>query len=177
MRFLHLWTISIVAVACGGAAGTGLDDGGGNTDGGGGSDGSSDGATINDAATNPDGITTNPDSGGACPVESGQYSLQLSGQGCGDTSSSVTECIQQNQCSIQIDFGGGQGKGLKSQNAIPIQSDGSFTGAAIEEGSQTRTGCIATWAQQTHTLVVTCGGTNSSQSCMATLVRTSETCK
>jgi hypothetical protein len=159
MRFLHWIVVPAVAVACGGATGTGLDDGG--TDGG-------------DGGNNPDAITTNPDGGPACPTESGTYSIQLSGAGCGDTSTSVTECIQQTQCSIQLDFGGGSGKGLKGQT--PIASDGSFANAAIEEGSSTRTGCTATWTQTTHTLVVVCGGTTSSQSCIATLVRTSETC-
>ena len=170
MRFLHWLVVPTVAVACGGAASTGLDDGGGNTDGGDGS------TTQNDGSTSPD-VGTTPDTGpAACPVESGQYSLVLSGAGCGDTSATVTECIQQQQCSIDIDFGGGSGKGLKSSNPIPNQSDGSFTGAAIEEGSSNRTGCVGKWDQQTHTLVVDCGGTNTSQSCRATLVRTSETC-
>jgi hypothetical protein len=99
----------------------------------------------------------------------------LSGAGCGDTSATVTQCIQQQACAIQIDFGGGTGKGLKGQT--PIKSDGSFDNAAIEEGSTTRTGCTGTWNQTTHTLVVDCGGTSTSQSCIATLVRTSETCK
>ncbi len=167
MRFLHWIIVPAVAVACGGAESTGLDDGGGNGDGG-------DGSTPNDAANNPD-IGNPAADGSACPIESGQYSLQLSGIGCGDTSATVTECIQQNQCAIQIDFNGGSGKGLKGQT--PIASDGSFTNASIEEGSTTRTGCTATWNQQTHTLVVECGGTSASQSCIATLVRTSETCK
>jgi hypothetical protein len=168
MRFLHYVLVPVAIVACGGASSTGLDDGG-TTDGG-------DGAAQNGDGSTSDVVNPNPDSGLACPVESGKYSIQLSGAGCGDTSATVTECIQQTQCSIQIDFGGGSGKGLKSQNPVPIQSDGSFTGAAIEEGSATRTGCTATWTQSTHTLVVDCGGTNSTQSCIATLVRTSETC-
>ena len=170
MRFLHWFVVPAVAVACGGASGTGLDDGGATADTG------SDGTTQqNDAGNNPDVIIPNPDGGPACPTESGQYSLQLSGAGCGDTSSTVTECIQQQACTIQIDFGGGTGKGVKGQ--APIASDGSFDNAAIEEGSSTRTGCTGTWDQQTHTLVVDCGGTSTSQSCVATLVRTSETCK
>ena len=169
MRFLHWLVVPTVAVACGGAAGTGLDDGGGNTDGGG--DGTT---TQNDGGNNPDVITPNPDGAPACPIESGSYSLQLSGAGCGDTSATVTECIQQQQCAISIAFGGGSGKGLKGQT--PIKSDGSFDNAAIEEGSSQRTGCTGTWNQQTHTLVVDCGGTSTSQSCIATLVRTSETC-
>jgi hypothetical protein len=60
---------------------------------------------------------------------------------------------------------------------MPIQSDGSFYGASITEGTGQRSGCTGTWNQQTHTLVIDCGGTNSNQSCIATLVRTSETCK
>ena len=169
MRFLHWLALPAMVVACGGASGTGLDDGGGNTDGGGG-----DGTTTNDAANNPDAIAK-PDTGTpACPLESGKYSIELSGAGCGDTSNTVTECIQQQQCTIGIDFSGGTGKGVKGQTAI--KSDGSFDNAAMEEGSSTRTGCTGTWNQTTHTLVIDCGGVNTSQSCIATLVRTSETC-
>ena len=171
MRFLHWLVVPAVALACGGASGTGLEDGGGTTDGGG-----NDGTTPqNDGGNKPDVITPTPDGGPACPTESGQYSLQLSGAGCGDTSTTVTECIQQTQCAIQIDFGGGTGKGVKGQT--PIKSDGSFDNGAMEEGSATRTGCTGTWDQQTHTLVIDCGGMGTSQSCIATLVRTSETCK
>jgi hypothetical protein len=164
MRFLHFVFIPFAIVACGGAAGTGLDDGGPDA---------SDGAASNDGTTTD--AVANPDGGPACPTESGQYSIQLSGAGCGDTSTSPLECITQNQCNIQLDFNGGNGKALKGQT--PIQSDGSFASAAIEEGSLSRTGCTGTWTQATHTLVVDCGGTNTSQSCVATLVRTSETCK
>jgi len=172
MRLLHTLVVPAMVVACGGASGTGLDDGG-TTDGGGGGDGT----TQNDGAANPDVITPTPDGGLACPVESGLYSLQLSGAGCGDTATSGNECITQTQCTISIDFvsSGSNGSGLKG--STPIKSDGSFDMAAIDEGSAKRTGCTGTWNQQTHTLVVDCGGVNTTQSCIATLVRTSETCK
>ena len=173
MRFLH-WLVApaMAVVACGGASSTGLDDGGGNTDGGAG-----DGTTTNDATSNPD-VIAKPDTGTpACPVEAGKYSIQLSGAGCGDTAPSGNECITQNQCTIQIEFvsSGSNGSGLKG--TTPIKIDGSFDNAAIQEGSTNRTGCTGTWNQQTHTLVVDCGGQGMSQSCIATLVRTSETCK
>lgn len=173
MRFLHWLLVPAVAVACGGATGTGLDDGG-NTDGGGGNDGTT---PQNDGGNNPDVITPNPDGGPSCPTESGLYSLQLSGAGCGDTAPSGNECITQNQCTIQIDFvsSGSNGSGLKG--TTPIKSDGSFDNGSIQEGSSNRSGCTGTWNQQTHTLVVDCGGQGTSQSCIATLVRTSETCK
>lgn len=172
MRFLHWLVVPVVAMACGGASGTGLDDGGGNTDGAG-----SDGTAQNDGGNVPDVGNPNPDGGPACPTESGLYSLQLSGAGCGDTAQSGNECIQQNQCTITLDFvsSGSNGSGLKG--TTPIKSDGSFDNAAIQEGSSNRTGCTGTWNQQTHTLVVDCGGTSTSQSCIATLVRTSESCK
>jgi hypothetical protein len=171
MRFLHLLVVPTIALACGGASGTGLDDGGNNTDGGG--DGST---TQNDSSTGTD-ATTNPDGGPACPTESGLYSLSLSGAGCGDTATSGSECITQNQCTITLAYvsSGASGMGLKG--TTPIQGDGSFGNGAIQEGSSQRNGCTGTWNQQTHTLVVDCGGTNTSQSCIATLVRTSETCK
>jgi hypothetical protein len=173
MRFLHWLVVPAVAVACGGASGTGLDDGGGNTDGGG--DGST---TQNDSGTGSD-ATTNPDGAPACPVESGMYSLQLSGAGCGNTATSGSECITQNQCTIDMMYvgSGSSSMGLKDTTPIQLQSDGSFDNGAIQEGTSQRSGCTGTWNQQTHTLVVDCGGMNTSQSCVATLVRTSETCK
>jgi hypothetical protein len=172
MRFLHALVVPTILVACGGASGTGLDDGGGNTDGGG------DGTTQNDGGNNPDVITTN-DGGQACPVESGMYSLSLSGAGCGDTATSGSECIAQDQCSISMTYvgSGSSSMGLKTTSPLSLQTDGSFSGGAIQEGTSNRSGCTGTWNQQTHTVVVDCGGTNSSQSCIATLVRTSETCK
>jgi hypothetical protein len=54
--------------------------------------------------------------------------------------------------------------------------DGSFTGAAITEGTGNRTGCTGTWNAGTSTLTVDCGGVGSSQSCIATLTRSSLTC-
>lgn len=164
MRFLSIAFVSLALVAaCGGTSGSPLDDGGT-------SDGTTgnDGAAPNDAGNVPD--VAKPDVGPACPLESGSYSVQLSGAGCGDTSSSPTECITQNQCTITLDFGGGSGKALKG--TTPIKSDGSFDNAQIEEGSTTRTGCIGTWDEQTSTLTVDCGGTSSTQSCIATLTRT-----
>ena len=177
MRFLHLcFGGFLITAACSGSQGGPLDDGGTTND----ATGGNDGTTASDAPTNPDvappkGDASKPDTGGACPDESGGYSIALAGAGCGDTSSTVSECIQQSGCTIAIDFGGGTGKGIKGQT--PIQGDGSFSNAAMEEGSVTRTGCIGTWNNTTSTLVITCGGTSSTQSCIATLVRTSDVCK
>ncbi len=166
----------LVVAACGGAQPNPLDDGGSTGDAG-------DAQSATDAPSGKDGSAADvvtadvilpTKDGGACPIESGGYTIQLAGAGCGDTSTSVNECIQQSACTITLDFGGGSGKGLKG--TTPIQSDGSFSNAAIEEGSAQRSGCTGTWTQSTSTLVVDCGGVNTTQSCIATLVRTSATC-
>jgi hypothetical protein len=173
MRFLHWVVIPAVAVAaCGGAAGTGLDDGGNNGDGGG--DGST---TQNDGSSNPDVIMT-PDTGTTCPVEAGKYSLVTSGAGCGNTATTGFECITQTQCTIDLAYigSGSSSMGLKDTTPIQLKSDGSFDNGAIQEGTANRSGCVGTWDQQTHTLIIDCGGVNTSQSCRATLVRVSETC-
>ncbi len=170
MRFLHLcFGGFLITAACSGSQGGPLDDGGT----------SSDGTTASDAPNNPDvtppkGDAGKADTGAGCPDESGGYSIALAGAGCGDTSSTVNECIQQSGCTISIDFGGGTGKGVKGSTGI--LQDGSFANASMEEGSTTRTGCIGKWDSQTSTLVIDCGGTSSTQSCVATLVRTSPTC-
>jgi hypothetical protein len=172
MRLLSLGLGTfLVTAACGGAQPNPLDDGGATADGG-------DAQSTTDAPSGKDGAAADvivpPKDGGACPIESGGYTIQLTGAGCGDTSTSVNECIQQSACTITLDFGGGSGKGLKG--TTPIQSDGSFSNAAIEEGSSQRSGCTGTWTEATSTLVIDCGGVNTTQSCIATLVRTSATC-
>jgi hypothetical protein len=91
---------------------------------------------------------------GPCTGERGAYSISLSGQGCGDLNASAPECI----------------------GTASLGADGSFSGAAITEGTGNRTGCVGTWNAATSTLTVDCGGVGSSQSCRATLTRTSMTC-
>src|SRR5690348_15852775 len=103
MRLLHGVLASVcVSFGCGGASGTVLGDGGG-IDGGDASP--TDAAPPNDATQNSDATTksdsgTTKDAGLPCPDESGSYSILLSGLVCGDSTITVTKCIQQSQCSI-----------------------------------------------------------------------------
>ncbi len=174
MRFLHLLVAGfVVTAACGGTSGNPLDDGGTTGDG---NNQNGDGST-NDGQAAPD--TGNGDGSAAqCPNEAGRYTVTLSGQGCGNTAGDVPECIQQQQCDISISFSssGGSSLGIKSQSPLPIGQDGSFTNGSIQEGSANRSGCVGTWDQNASTLTITCGGANTSQSCVAVLTRTTGTC-
>jgi hypothetical protein len=112
---------------------------------------------------------------GPCPDEHGAYTISISGQGCGDLAASAPECITQNACAIT--FASNPATGGKALNGTAsLGMDGSFTGAALTEGTSNRTGCTGTWDTGTSTLNVDCGGVGSSQSCIATLTRTSKTC-
>jgi hypothetical protein len=112
-----------------------------------------------------------PDAG-PCPDQHGAYTIALSGQGCGDLSATGPECVTQSACAITFASTGG---GLSGTATLGM--DGSFTGAAITEGTGNRTGCTGTWNAGTSTLTVDCGGVGTSQSCVATLTRTSLTCQ
>jgi hypothetical protein len=122
-------------------------------------------------------VVVPPDADAGCPVEQGRYSMQLSGTGCGNTVA-IPECIMQSACTITLSFtqsGGSSG----ISGSVTIASDGSFTNATITEGTNnTRTGCTGSWSDTstTATLVIDCGGVNTSQSCVATLTRTSAVC-
>jgi hypothetical protein len=59
---------------------------------------------------------------------------------------------------------------------IDLQSDGSFSGAALQEGTVQRTGCVGQWDAATQTLTIDCGGVGSSQSCIVTMKRTGSAC-
>jgi hypothetical protein len=108
---------------------------------------------------------------GPCPDQHGAYSIAISGQGCGDLSATGPECITQNACAIAFASAAG---GLTGSASLGM--DGSFTGAAITEGTLNRTGCVGAWNASASTLTVDCGGVGTSQSCRATLTRTSKTC-
>jgi hypothetical protein len=112
---------------------------------------------------------------GACPDQHGAYSIVLSGQGCGDLNASAPECITQSTCSITLASSAPSGGNALNGTAM-LGMDGSFTGAAITEGTVNRTGCTGTWNASASALTVDCGGVGSSQSCIATLTRTSKTC-
>ena len=152
--------------ACGGATGTGLTDGG--NDASSGNDGSSSDASSTDSGNN--------DSGMACPDESGRYSVTFSGLGCGTIGMQASICITETNCSITIATGITSGGSNEVSGMTPIQNDGSFSGAAIKEGSMSRTGCTGSWDMGSSTLTIDCGGVNTNQSCEATLVRTAGKC-
>ncbi len=160
-----------VAIAACGGVGTDLGDGGTGGDGGSVSSTGNDATSGNDASGS-DGATSDS---GACPDERGRYALTFTGEGCGPTASTGNICIQEDACAITLSTLGG-GNNVISSGAVPIASDGSFTGANITEGTSNRSGCEATWDQGTSTLVIDCGGTGTSQSCRATLVRKSPGC-
>jgi hypothetical protein len=167
----------LFVVACGSSQGNPLDDAG--------ADGTADATSAADAsdASSSNDATSSSDAADAqtmdvaadappCPTEKGAYSLTLSGQGCGSTSTNVQECINQTGCTITIVSSGPQVKGV--DGTTPIQGDGSFTNASMNEGHTARTGCTGTW--NNGVLVVDCGGVNTSQSCIATLTQTSPMC-
>jgi hypothetical protein len=112
---------------------------------------------------------------GPCPDQRGAYSVAISGQGCGDLNASAPECITQSACAITFTSSAAAG-GNALNGAAMLGMDGSFTGAAITEGTSNRTGCVGTWNANASALTVDCGGVGTSQSCRATLTRTSKTC-
>jgi hypothetical protein len=112
---------------------------------------------------------------GPCPDQHGAYSIAISGQGCGDLNATAPECITQTACAITFASNAPGGPTALNGTAM-LAMDGSFTGAAITEGTGNRTGCVGAWNASSSTLTVDCGGVGTSQSCRATLTRTSSTC-
>ena len=163
--YLSSITCAVIVVASGGTSG-GIDGGG--TDGNAGSD-SGDAATS-DASNDGSGN----DTGAQCPDENGKYSVTFSGQGCGNVATSAPVCITETACTITLATLSTSGNEVSG--TTPIGADGSFSGAAIDEGTSQRTGCVATWDTGSSTLTIDCGGTGTSQSCRATLVRTAANC-
>jgi hypothetical protein len=112
---------------------------------------------------------------GPCPDQHGAYTVAISGQGCGNLNASAPQCIMQSACSITLASSAATGGNALNGTAM-LAMDGSFTGAAITEGTLNRTGCVGAWNASTKALTVDCGGVGTSQSCRATLTRTSTTC-
>ena len=187
--------VGILMIACSGADATIGGDSDAATDAGSGADASSTGDAASDSGGRADGGTTGGDSGfvdaaaggdasaadaavdaGACPDEHGKYTVIATGLGCGDLAPTAPQCIQQSAaCRITLLSSGSAG--AKALNGTAdLAGDGSFTGAAIKEGTVNRTGCVGSWDAQTSTLTVDCGGVASSQSCRAVLTRTSMNC-
>lgn len=98
------------------------------------------------------------------------------GAGCGDLAAGAPQCIKagSSPCQIQLVSQGPTGSALNG--TVTVDTSGDFTGGAIKEGSVQRTGCTGTWDTATSQLTVDCGGMGSSQSCVATLTRTGNTC-
>jgi hypothetical protein len=118
------------------------------------------------------------DAPAACPDLGGFYSITpVQGLGCGSGfNASASECIHQQACDISIIVmvtppDGGFNIGITG--LATLASDGSFTSAALREGTLNRTGCTGTWDSGSGTLTVDCGGVDSGQACLVTLTRTS----
>jgi len=105
----------------------------------------------------------------------GGYSIASSGAGCGDLSTTASQCIQQVGCSASF-ISNPAGSERALNGTTTLGSDGSFTNGSITEGTASRTGCTGTWDASAQTLTVDCGGMGSSQSCVVTLTRTGATC-
>jgi hypothetical protein len=145
------------------------------------SDGGDDGAGNDGTSSQPDGSDAASDvAAPPCPDVSGAYSIApVEAQGCKDLNLTAPQCIRQGQqgpcdISFQSNTSGGA---VPAINGDPtLQSDGSFTGGALTEGTQNRTGCTGSWNAMTSTMTVDCGGTGSMQACVVTLVRTGNRC-
>jgi hypothetical protein len=107
----------------------------------------------------------------------GAFTVTTVGAGCGDLKASAPQCIKGTTAACALHFSSVVSGGTGAVNGgSDLQSDGTFDGAAILFGTVQRTGCVGAWTEGTSTMAVTCGGTGSSQSCTAKLVRTSATC-
>ena len=165
--WLALGGIVFVAVACGGTSTDLIGDGGASGDGAAGGDGGGGGGGDGGSR---DGAIVRGD-GGSCPDIGGSFSLSHSGDGCGDLSTDVIECVQvDNQCGAQLKASG-SGGGV--EGTVFLGADGSFSDGNLKLGSTDRRGCTGTWDSGTSTLTIDCGGTGTSQSCVVTLTRTS----
>ncbi len=150
------------------------------------SGGSTDGSAGMDASGGGDGAVSTADAGDAgrdaqgapCPNLHGTYSITpIEGQGCGSSfNMSAPQCIRQTSCGIVFASSAPDG-GMSAINGdATLLDNGTFSGAALSEGTLNRTGCTGTWNVGTSTLTVDCGGTSSSQACVLALQRTGNSC-
>jgi hypothetical protein len=111
-----------------------------------------------------------------CPDEIGAFTVMTAGAGCGDLAAGAPQCIQvgATSCQVQLVSQGAAGSALNG--TVDLDMSGSFGSGAVKEGSVQRTGCTGAWNGAMSQLTVDCGGVGSSQSCVATLVRTGKTC-
>jgi hypothetical protein len=132
-----------------------------------------------DAAIDVAGDATGDSPNAVCPNVRGAYSIAVvDGQGCGDLNPSAPQCIRQGALGVcDITFVSRAPSGVPAINGDPaLQSNGSFAGGALTEGTVNRTGCTGSWNAPTSTMTVDCGGTGSSQSCVVAMQRVADTC-
>jgi hypothetical protein len=112
----------------------------------------------------------------ACPDELGAYTVTEMGAGCGDLAANAPQCIKAGNgpCQVQLVSQGTTGSALNG--TVNLDMSGNFANGAVQEGTAQRTGCTGTWNAVTSQLTVDCGGVGTSQSCIATLTRTGNTC-
>jgi hypothetical protein len=186
--------VALTLVACGGSdfvsLGNGADGGDATPDGAGTADAPNpppaDGSQGDSIAPPADGSMQSVDSAtadgpaAACPDVTGSYAVTIvQAVGCGDLSANARQCIRASVASIcDVTFVSASPAGsiLAINGNASIQVDGSFTGAALREGTVQRTGCTGTWDAPTSTMTVDCGGSGSAQSCVVSLLRTNTKC-
>jgi hypothetical protein len=183
----------------GGASGGGASSGGdaSNTDGAGSSSGvtsssgSSGGGTAdasNDGAATGDAVASDSGTGGGeagtvdasgpnCPNVTGSYSITLTQSGgCGTLGITASQCIRNNGgCNYEMRSNAASGGNPAIAGSFTLSASGTFDNAALQEGNANRTGCTGSWNATTSTMTVDCGGTNTTQSCVVSLLRTSTT--
>lgn len=144
--------------------------------------GTTDGAASGDASASDSssgdgaiGMTDAP--APPCPDVAGAYAITLTqATGCGSLNVTATECVRSNGgCSFEFRSSATSGGAGAIDGTFTLNSSGTFEGAALSEGSASRTGCTGSWSMSTSTMTVDCGGTGTVQSCVATLLRTSTT--
>jgi hypothetical protein len=88
------------------------------------------------------------------------------------------ECIMlaQQICAFQL-VSATSGVTPAVNGVVTLQSDGSFSNAALQFGTAQRTGCTGQWDAASQTLTMDCGGMGSSQSCVVTIKRSGATCQ
>ena len=98
------------------------------------------------------------------------------GAGCGDLATAAPQCIQAGNapCQVQLVSQGATGSALNG--TVMLDMSGNFANGAVQEGTGQRTGCTGTWSAAASQLTVDCGGMGTTQSCVATLTRTGNTC-
>ncbi len=149
---------------------------------GGTADASNDGASTGDAVASDSGTGggeagTVDASGPGCPNVAGSYSITLTQSGgCGNLGITASQCIRNNGgCNYELRSNAASGGNAAIDGSFTLSANGTFDNAALQEGNANRTGCTGSWNATTSTMTIDCGGTNTTQSCVATLLRTSTT--